>query len=144
MESTKIEKLLAAYFEGNTTLEEERLLKDYFEGQVADEFVRYQPIFAGLRMAGEERATHRFQFPKKSANVQKKWMYAAASLLVVAFGLGSIYFSQPRYTEEEREALAAFEKSRKAMVLLSENLNKGAEQLGYVKQFGITKDKIFE
>jgi len=31
-----------------------------------------------------------------------------------------------------------------AMMLLSENLNKGTEQLTVVGQFGKTKDKIFE
>jgi hypothetical protein len=40
--------------------------------------------------------------------------------------------------------LAAFEKSRETMLLLSENLNKGAEQITFVNQFTKTKDKIFE
>ena len=96
MESVKIKKLLEAYFEGTTTLAEEKLLRDYF------------------------------------------------NMLVVAFGVGGFYLSQPNYSKEEKEALAAFEKSKQAMMLLSENLNKGTEQLTVVGQFGKTKNKIFE
>ncbi|MRT17327.1 hypothetical protein F3C99_10195 [Vitellibacter sp. q18] len=145
MESNKVEKLLTAYFEGNTSLEEERFLKTYFSnGPVADEFLKYQPIFNGLTAAARERSTQPFHLLEKKPRFNKKWWYPVAALLVVAFGVGSFYLAQPRYTQEEKEALAAFEKSKKAMLLLSENLNKGAEQLGYVNQFGIAKDKIFE
>ena len=145
MESAKIKKMLDAYFEGDTNLEEEKALQDYFNNEmVADEFIQYQPIFAGLKAAKEERSSKAFELPEnKSKTIKTRW-YSVAAMLVVAFGVGSFYFSQPHYTQEEKEALAAFEKSKNAMLFLSENLNKGAEQLTYVEQFTITKDKIFE
>ncbi|MDC8000468.1 hypothetical protein POV26_05435 [Aequorivita todarodis] len=145
MESVNVKKLLEAYFEGNTSLEEEKKLQDYFTNQtVADDLVQYQPIFAGLKAAKEERSSKAFTLPESKPKTIKTWWYSAAAILVMAFGAGSFYFSQPHYTQEEKEALAAFEKSKNAMLLLSENLNKGAEQLTFVKQFAITKDKIFE
>ncbi|MBK5213792.1 MAG: hypothetical protein JJE55_09055 [Flavobacteriaceae bacterium] len=145
MESVKIKELLDAYFEGNTSLEEEKSLQGYFNsGTVADEFMQYQPIFAGLKVAREERSNKVFSLPKNKSKKNRTQWYSAAAILVIAFGLGSFYFSQPHYTQEEKEALAAFEKSKSAMMLLSENLNKGAEQLSFVDQFTITKDKIFE
>ncbi len=82
--------------------------------------------------------------PESRPKTIKTWWYSVAAMLVVAFGVGSFYFSQPHYSQEEKQALAAFEKSKNAMMLLSENLNKGAEQLTFVEQFAITKDKIFE
>ncbi len=145
MESVKIEKLLDAYFEGNTTLAEEKLLRDYFNSKnVAVHLEQYALIFAGLQAASEERSSRDFKLPESKSKTVKTWWYSVAAMLVVAFGVGSFYFSQPHYTQEEKEALVAFEKSKKTMLLLSENLNRGAEQLTFVKQFAITKDKIFE
>ncbi len=145
MESAKIEKLLEAYFEGATTLAEEKLLRDYFNSNhVAVHLEQYAPIFIGLRVASEERSSRDFKLPKNKFKTIKGRWYSLAAMLVIALGVGSLYFSQPHYSQEEKEALAAFEKSKKAMMLLSENLNKGTEQLTFVDQFVITKDKIFE
>ncbi len=145
MESVKIEKLLEAYFEGTTTLAEEKLLRNYFNSNnVAGHLEQYTPIFKGLKVASEERSSRDFKLPESKSKTIKTWWYSVAAILLVAFGVGSFYFSQPHYSQEEKEALAAFEKSIKAMMLLSENLNKGAEQLTFVDQFEITKDKIFE
>lgn len=145
MESVKIEKLLEAYFDGATTLAEEKLLHEYFKSKnVAVHLMQYTPIFAGFQAAREERSNRDFKLPESKSKRVKAWWYSVAAILIVAFGVGSFYFSQPHYTQEEKEALAAFEKSKKAMLLLSENLNRGAEQLSFVEQFTITKDKIFE
>lgn len=145
MESVNVKKLLDAYFEGNTSLEEEKALQNYFNSEtVADEFIEYQPIFVGLKAAKEERSSKTFNLPESRPKAIKTWWYSAAALLVVAFGVGSFYFSQPNYSQEEKDALAAFEKSKNAMMLLSENLNKGAEQIVFIDQFTITKDRIFE
>ena len=65
MESVKIKKLLEAYFEGTTTLAEEKLLQDYFNNErVADDLIQYQPIFAGLKVAKAERSTRTFALPE--------------------------------------------------------------------------------
>lgn len=145
MESVKIEKLLEAYFDGATTLAEEKLLRDYFNSSnVAGHLEQYIPIFKGFQIAREERSSRDFEMPESKPKTIKTWWYSVAAMLVVAFGIGSFYFSQPHYTQEEKEALAAFEESKNAMMLLSENLNKGAGQLTLVEQFEITKDKIFE
>lgn len=145
MESVNVKKLLDAYFEGATSLEEEITLRDYFNNKaVADDLIQYQPIFVGLKAAKEERSSKAFTLPESKPKTIKTRWYSAVAIAVVAFGVGSFYFSQPHYTQEEKEALAAFEKSKNAMMLLSENLNKGAGQLTFVEQFTITKDKIFE
>jgi hypothetical protein len=145
MELVKIKLLLEAYFEGNTSLAEEKMLKDYFNTQTVDaELLQFQPIFMGLKAAKAERSARTFSLGKPKTKTIKSWWYSVAAIFVVAFGVGTIYFTQPQYTQEEKEALAAFEKSKEAMLLLSENLNKGAEQLTFVGQFETAKDKIFE
>lgn len=145
MESVKVKQLLEAYFDGNTSLSEEKMLQDYFNNKtVADDLVQYKPIFAGLKAARAEKSSKVFVLPETKSKTIKSWWYGVAAMFVVAFGVGSFFFSQPQYSQEEKEALAAFEKSKQAMLLLSENLNKGAEQLTFVGQFERTKDKIFE
>jgi hypothetical protein len=145
MESVKIEQLLDAYFEGNTSLAEEKVLQNYFNTEtVAEHLLQYKPIFAGLKAAKAESTSKEFSFSEPKVKSVKMRRYAIAAMLLVAVGIGSFYFSQPNYTHEEREALAAFEKSKNAMLLLSENFNKGTERLTFVGQFGVTKDKIFE
>ncbi|MDN3723744.1 hypothetical protein QRD02_05075 [Aequorivita sp. SDUM287046] len=145
MELDNIKKLLDAYFEGMTSLEEEKILRDYFTQQtVADALVQYKPIFLGMEVAKQEHSHKALLLPDSKPKVNKAWRYSVAAILVVGLGVGSFYLSQSRYTQEEMEALAAFEQSKNAMMLLSENLNRGTEQLSYVKQFAITKDRIFE
>lgn len=145
MESVKIKKILDAYFEGATSVSEEKILQDYFNNEtVADDLVQYKPIFAGLKAAKKERFTKDFTLPETKPKTIKSWWYSVAAMLVVAFGVGGFYISQPNYTQEEKEALAAFEESKKAMMLLSENFNKGTERLSFITQFEKSKDKIFE
>ncbi len=145
MESVKIEKLLEAYFEGTTSLAEEKILQNYFTHEsVADHLTQYSILFVGFQKAKEERLNKQIELPESKPEFPTKWWYSVAALLVVALGLGSFYFSQPKYSQEEKDALTAFEESKNAMMLLSANLNKGAEQLTLMDQFEITKDKIFE
>lgn len=145
MELIKIENLLDAYFEGQTNLEEEKQLQNYFNNEkVADHLLQYKPIFVGLEFARQEKSNIAFLMPSAKPRKIKNWWYSVAAMLILAVGVGGFYYSQPRITSEEKEALATFEKSRKTMLLLSENLNKGAEKLTYVEQFEETKDRIFE
>ncbi len=146
MESDKIDKLLTAYFEGSTSLEEEAMLLDYFNNQkVADHLLQYKPIFVGLSAARKEESSRNFELEKnKPRKFIKSWWYAVAAMVIVALGIGGFYFSQPEMSQEEREALMAFENSKKAMIFLSENFNKGTQQLLYVNQFDIEKDKFWK
>lgn len=145
MESVEIEKLLELYFEGTTELKEEEILMEYFNNQrVADHLLQYKPIFVGLGAAKKVQSKREFQLPKAQSHTVKSWWYSAAAVVVVAIGVGSIYMSQPQLTPEEKEALAAFENSKAALMLLSENFNKGAKQLSFVDEFKITKNKILK
>ena len=146
MEVDRIDDLLKLYFEGNTTLAEEALLMDYFNNQkVAGHLLEYKPIFIGLAAAKQESSSKVFQL-EEEAPVGKNhtWRYAVAVLFLVAFGIGSFFLAPSQMTEEEQEALTAFEESKKAMIFLSENLNKGVKQLSYVNQFGKATNKVWK
>jgi hypothetical protein len=137
MELTKIEQLLAAYFEGNTTLVEESILREYFSSsEVAPHLAMYQPLFIGLQQAKDEVSRKEINLLSSSSSfTSNKWWYGIAALLVVGVTIGSFMFSQPQLSQEEKEALAAFEKSKETLRLLSENLNKGTEDLAYLNEF---------
>lgn len=135
MELAKIEQLLEAYFEGTTTLVEEASLRDYFSGpEVAPQFVMYQPLFVGLKQAKGEVSHKEIRLPSPAFNMNS-WWYGIAAMLVVGVTIGSVLFSQPQLSQEEKEAVAAFEKSKETLRLLSESLNKGTEELAYLNEF---------
>lgn len=146
MESNKIEMLLNTYFEGNTSLAEEEILLDYFTSQkVADHLLQYKPIFIGMSAARKEVSNRHFKLEDNSSpKLIKNWWYAVAAMVVVAFGVGGFYFSEPQISQEEKEALVAFEKTKEALLFLSENFNKGTQQLSFVNQFDMAKDEFWK
>lgn len=146
MELNRIESLLDAYFEGQTSLEEEAVLMDYFQNQqVAQHLLQYKPIFIGLAAARKERSQRPLILPEQSSNKSSSfWRYGVASAIVVALAVGGFYYTQPQMTQEEKEALAAFEDSKEALMLLSRKLNEGATQLAYVAEFGNTTARVFK
>ena len=144
MELVKIEQLLAAYFEGNTTLQEEKELRAYFcQKNVAPNLQQYQPLFAGFAVASDECTEREFTVPEDTGT-NHKWWLGIAAMLVVAIGIGSFFVQNPGLSQEEQEALAAFQKTREAMQMLSKNFNEGAEELTYVTTFTNTKNKILK
>jgi hypothetical protein len=144
MELANIEKLLEAYFEGNTTLQEEATLRTYFSSaKVAPHLQQYQPLFASFVKAQTEGFTREIVLPKEDKTTSRWWMGIAASLLV-AVGVFGFFNQEPSFTAEEKEAIAAFEKTREAFKMMSQNFNDGAEELAYIQNFTETTNKILK
>ena len=58
MESDKITLLVTKYFEGETTLAEEKVLKEYFSStDIASNLVQYHPLFAYFSNRSEEHTS---------------------------------------------------------------------------------------
>ncbi len=145
MELARIEKLLEAYFEGNTSLAEEITLRAYFKGNRVDASVQmYQALFAGLEIAGNEVSQRDIKMPVKSSNFQNNWWYGIAASVIVVLTVGGMLFSNTSISQKEKEALMALNESKEALLFLSENLNKGTEQLALVNQFTETKNRILK
>ncbi len=144
MESTKIEALLELYFEGNSSLDQEAEIRAYFlSNKVAPHLQPYKPMFLGFEKAANEVASKEIALPSTRSRI-KPWWYSVATMLVVAIGVAGFMFSQPSLTQEEKEAIAAFEQSREAMMLLSKSFNEGAEELAFIDQFSESKNKILK
>ena len=135
MELAKIEQLLEAYFEGQTSLEQEQELREYFlNEELPPHLEMYKPMFAGFQLAEQEAADFEIELPKEKVN--NFWFYRVAASAVIFLGLAGFYFTQNTgYTEEEQLALESYQEVRATMMMLSKNLNQGAESVQLLDAF---------
>ena len=150
MEFNKIEDLLEKYFQGETSIAEEKELKDYFSSpNVAQHLEQYKPMFGYFSQVKEQKSTQTIPLKTKKQNVA--WLSIAASV-VVLLGIGTFYVSEkntaPAVAQTElgtyddpEEALAA---TQKALALLSNKVNVGIESVQYIKEYEQSKNKIFK
>ncbi|MNF94591.1 hypothetical protein D3C84_773050 [compost metagenome] len=151
MELDKIENILEKYFQGETTIAEEKELKEYFSSpNVAQHLGQYKPMFGYFSQVKQQKSTQEIPLQTKKRNVA--WLSIAASV-VVLLGIGTFYYvSQETATpvvaqselgtyDDPEEALAA---TQKALALLSNNVNVGIESVQYIQEYEQSKNKIFK
>jgi hypothetical protein len=151
MEFNKIEDILEKYFQGETSIAEEKELKDYFSSpNVAQHLEQYKPMFGYFSQVKEQKSTQTIPLKTKKRNVA--WLSIAASV-VVLLGVGTYFYvseknAAPAVAQTElgtyddpEEALAA---TQKALALLSSNVNVGIESVQYIKEYEQSKNKIFK
>ncbi|MNQ73699.1 hypothetical protein D3C85_884410 [compost metagenome] len=151
MELDKIENILEKYFQGETTIAEEKELKEYFSSpNVAQHLEQYKPMFGYFSQVKQQKTTQEIPLQTKKRNVA--WLSIAASV-VVLLGIGTFYYvSQETATpvvaqselgtyDDPEEALAA---TQKALALLSNNVNVGIESVQYIQEYEQSKNKIFK
>ncbi|WP_264553629.1 hypothetical protein [Flavobacterium sp. N2038] len=151
MELDKIENILEKYFQGETTIAEEKELKEYFSSpNVAQHLEQYQPMFGYFSQVKQQKSTQEIPLQSKKRNVA--WLSIAASV-VVLLGIGTYFFmseknAAPAVAQSElgtydnpEEALKA---TQKALALLSNNVNVGIESVQYINEYEQSKNKIFK
>ena len=151
MELIKIEYLLEKYFQGETSIEEEKELRTYFSSSdVAQHLEQYKAIFGYYTLAKEQQFTSQVPQLPKAGNKKRNatWLSLAASV-VVLLGIGTYFYhnyddatNSPNLgTYDDPEE--AFRATQKALSLLSSNVNVGIESVQYIQVYQTTKDKIF-
>ncbi len=151
MESDKVTLLLEKYFEGETSLSEEKELKAYFaSADVAQHLEQYRPMF-GYFAAASGQAAERplvLQEPKRS----RAWLSVAASALIL-MGAGTYAYlnfdnNNTKVQNDElgtyKDPEVAFRETQKALKLLSGHVNTGVESMGYLQQYEQSKNVIFK
>lgn len=150
MDLQKIEQLLDAYFEGTTSLAEEKILQEYFNrGEVAPHLKVYQDMFSFFATAKSEKTAITPEISETNNHPliknMRKWV-AVAALLVVA--LGVTFFIQNNSnkisTAEQREAELAFEKTKEALDFISYQFNSSAKNLAVIREFEKPTNKLFK
>jgi len=151
MELNRIEDILEKYFQGETTVAEEKELKEYFfSPNVAQHLEQYKPMFGYFSQVKQQKSTHEIPLQTKKRNVA--WLSIAASV-VVLLSIGTYFYVSEKNTapvvaqselgtyDDPEEALKA---TQKALALLSNNVNVGIESVQYIKEYEQSKNKIFK
>ena len=147
MESNLVEQLVEKYFQGETSIAEEKLLKAYFSSNdVVPHLAKYQALFGYFETQKETQFEQKLILqPRKQFYV--KWIGIAASF-VVLFGLSTFYFypTQPKSVELgtfENPEEAYFE-TQKALFMVSEQVNLGIKSVSHLNEYEKTKKSILK
>lgn len=145
MELTKIENLLEVYFEGNTTLDEERILQKYFsQAFVATHLQEYKTLFNYFSESRAVISEQPIRVKTKKQTRNRSWLSIAAAI-VLLFTIYKITPTNTGFTDTEiAEAERAFVESQRAFNLISKSLHRGSGQVAYLENYEKTKNKIFK
>jgi hypothetical protein len=151
MELNRIENIIEKYFQGETSIAEEKELKEYFSSpDVAQHLEQYKPMFGYFSQVKEQKSMQEIPLQSKKRNVA--WLSIAASI-VVLLGIGTFIYVSEKNTppvvaqselgtyDNPEEALAA---TQKALAMLSNNVNVGIESVQYIQEYEQSKNKIFK
>lgn len=165
MEFNKIRELLGRYWEGASTLEDEEMLRSFFSTDRDDlpaDLKEAQPLFGYFASEADipvpEFPDMRELIAKMQPEAPVKYMvwqhwmkYAAMLLIAVGVGYGAREF-KVKYSEGVQVAQAepdtyddpekAYAVTKKALALLSRNLNKGTSQVQKLSYFNEAADKV--
>jgi len=140
MELNNIDNLIVKYLEAETSIAEEKELRNYFSSKnVAPHLKQYRYLF-GYFTSAKKETMHKTVALKPRKNYYK-WFTVAASF-VLAFGFYS--YNHTKSNTQQEEALLAYYQTKKALQLVSNNFNKGAEKIGYLNEFETTKNQLFK
>ena len=149
MEFNKIEILIEKYFQGETSIVEEKELRSYFSSQnVAPHLEQYKAMFGYFTQAKKQEFVKEIPQITKKRNVM--WLSVAASI-VVLLGVTTFYMINNNDPLNHQNELGtyespeiAFKETQKALALLSSNVNVGIESVMYVQEYETAKNRIFK
>lgn len=146
MEWDKLEKLLARYDEGETSLAEEQELREYFStNEIPEELYAYKLMFAYA--SREKKETFEAENSVKTSKAKYAWTSIAA---MIAIMLGIYFFNDHSGTMQEQQVASlseeemALEQTKETLKMVSEFMNEGTADLVYLKEFNNTKNKIIQ
>ena len=147
MEFNKIEILIEKYFQGETSIAEEKELRSYFSSQdVAPHLEHYKAMFGYFTEAKQQKFTQ--EIPQQTKKQKVMWLSIAASI-VVLFGMVTFFMinTDEAVTQNELGSYdspeQAFRETQKALALLSSNVNIGIESVSYMQEYDNSKKLIF-
>ncbi|MEW7290730.1 hypothetical protein [Aquimarina sp. 2304DJ70-9] len=143
MELSNIEKLLEKYFEGETTISEEKELKVYFTREtVPSHLERYKDMFQYFSEESTITATRDLKL-NTSRTVTYTWVGIAASVALIA-GMFLTRTAPPKSIDTFEDPEIALQETKKILNLVSQYMNEGKQELVYLKEFENTKNKFIK
>ena len=159
MDYNKIRELLKKYWEGETSVEEERLLKDLLSqnNQLPKDLESEKKLFDYFKQersvpALDEDLTERLkkqwkdETPIKKLFAGKQWMkYAAVLIPLIVLGYFLVSTNSNKQTDTFDDPEKAIAETEKALLLLSRNMNDGMSQMQTFRLFDeIKKSEKFK
>lgn len=143
METKKIEKLLQTFFNGESSVEEERALESYFRsGNVAEEFQEYAPFFTGISELAKVSSDQNIEeeimdFILEKENSEKTryrrmWQTVtgiAASVIIVLGGFLIYQQQQKPFDDTFKDPDEAYAYAQQTLQFVSGKYNKGLAAL---------------
>ena len=141
MKPGKIESLIAKFYAGETTLEEEAFLKDYFKQEtVPEKYREAREYFHFLNEEKEQKLDNSFdekllqliELKEEKPTTVKMWTFGISSAAAVILVFLMVWFGtdllQPRevYGTISDPSLA-FHETQKMLAVVSKNMNKGLQ-----------------
>jgi len=140
MELKQVHKLIDAYFEGTTSLEEEKALKAYFSAKEIDPSLdAYAPYFATIKLEQKGTSSVPFSPTTKKTKTRTRVAIIAASFLLGFFVLKHVQQPTPPTAEE-----LVFEEFKANMYMVSQHLNRGMEGMAYMDTLNTTTNKYIK
>jgi len=147
-----IDNILNKYFEGLTTLSEEKVLRNYFSSDdIAETHRPYKAMFQHFEQAQRMTNPKPFQIQNKTRNYR---VYYAASI-VLFIGLGLVWLLQQDYKKNNyfnnvstqvqisNNNPQKKEEAKKEIKKFTKNIRKGIENAGTLSLFGTSTKKVF-
>lgn len=154
MDTSEIKKLIEAFYNGDTTADEEQILFDYFSSEdVAEDLLDEKKIFLQMNEADSinipsdlelklDNLIDNLNYEEEVKQHSKKkhlWIQVGS----VAAGVALLIFAGIHFTKEQNEMKPStanielddqqkIEEAQKALILLSTNFNKGLDQVTMV------------
>lgn len=150
-EENKIDVYLENYFEGKSTLDEERALKAYFSSDfIEDEHKQFQELFAYFSNAQAEQLEKKIELDLNDRAkggylkiVRSRMVSVAAALAIILASVFVMnYYQSPQFDNIEytdAEAEQALDDTMKALAYLGVQFNKGTEPMQNMKSLRKTQ-----
>ena len=143
MELDKVERLLEKYRAGEITPAEEKLLGNYFsENEVPPLLEPYRKRFSGQN-------PNQNSFDSKVSG--KKFYVWSGVAAIIVLALVGVFLLKGEFISNENNALGTFqdeemalEKTRETLKMVSEIMNETKKDLGYLKEFNNTRERIIK
>lgn len=143
MKTKEIKKLLQKYFEGESSLEEERILQTYFTaGNVAEELSEYAGFFGGIaqlaKVSGESEIENEVMDHilenehREKTRFRQMWQMVtgvAAAIIIVMGGFLIFQEQQKPFADTYKNPDRAYEVAAQTLQFVSEKYSTGMDEL---------------
>lgn len=140
MDYNTIQILLKKYWEGETSLKEEKILFNYFNQEIIDKrLIQYQSIFKYIKKEKKKELKTTLNNELITKNIPKtipinnwkKWAAAASIILISGLFIWNYNISnndkKMAQVKEIQDPEVAYQITKEALMLVSSKLNKGAK-----------------